>query len=230
MLTCSFPYVRNWLNEHPFRNEANARLICNLVTGGSIKVRRGSGTAIDTDTPPPHPEQSANTESATESTMPQLQRSETSAPVPPTTTEDLKDNSMPTTFQFSFPFDEVWKYLVLASHDQDRDRFWFCVNLDRAVDISLNVTLRTASEQSRFHQTKRGHLKSTLTKATLASSKFTLTQSSGARSMTHSTLYILLEEGGQADQIVLECRLTDLQKQVVRCNICSNDEPTDYYR
>ena len=37
LLTCSFPYVRDWLNEHPFRNEANARLICNLMTGGSIK-------------------------------------------------------------------------------------------------------------------------------------------------------------------------------------------------
>jgi hypothetical protein len=21
LLTCSFPYVRDWLNEHPFRNE-----------------------------------------------------------------------------------------------------------------------------------------------------------------------------------------------------------------
>jgi integrase/recombinase XerD len=30
LLTCSFPYVRDWLNEHPFRNELNARLICNL--------------------------------------------------------------------------------------------------------------------------------------------------------------------------------------------------------
>ena len=29
--TCSFPYVRDWLNEHPFKNEPNARLICNLV-------------------------------------------------------------------------------------------------------------------------------------------------------------------------------------------------------
>ena len=37
LLTCSFPYVRDWLNEHPFRNEANARLICNLVTGAPIK-------------------------------------------------------------------------------------------------------------------------------------------------------------------------------------------------
>ena len=37
LLTCSFPYVRDWLNEHPFRNEPNARLICNLLTGGPVK-------------------------------------------------------------------------------------------------------------------------------------------------------------------------------------------------
>jgi len=37
LLTCSSPYVRDWLNEHPFRNEDNARLICNLVTGAPIK-------------------------------------------------------------------------------------------------------------------------------------------------------------------------------------------------
>src|SRR5215204_5182990 len=37
LLTCSFPYVRDWLNEHPFRNESNARLICNLLTGAPIK-------------------------------------------------------------------------------------------------------------------------------------------------------------------------------------------------
>jgi integrase/recombinase XerD len=37
LLTCSFPYVRDWLNEHPFRNESNARLICNLLTGGPVK-------------------------------------------------------------------------------------------------------------------------------------------------------------------------------------------------
>jgi integrase/recombinase XerD len=30
LLTTSFPYVRDWLNEHPFQNELNARLICNL--------------------------------------------------------------------------------------------------------------------------------------------------------------------------------------------------------
>jgi hypothetical protein len=37
LLTCSFPYVRDWLNEHPFRNESNARLICTSYTGGPIK-------------------------------------------------------------------------------------------------------------------------------------------------------------------------------------------------
>ena len=37
LLTCSFPYVRNWLNEHPFKNEPNARLICSLVNGSPIR-------------------------------------------------------------------------------------------------------------------------------------------------------------------------------------------------
>jgi hypothetical protein len=37
LLTCSFPYVRDWLNEHPFRNEPDSRLICNLMTGAPIK-------------------------------------------------------------------------------------------------------------------------------------------------------------------------------------------------
>jgi integrase/recombinase XerD len=37
LLTCSFPYVRDWLNEHPFRNEPEARLICNLITGAPVK-------------------------------------------------------------------------------------------------------------------------------------------------------------------------------------------------
>ena len=36
LLTCSFPYVRDWLNEHPFKNEPNARLICNLYNGSPI--------------------------------------------------------------------------------------------------------------------------------------------------------------------------------------------------
>ena len=37
LLTFSFPYVRNWINEHPFRNEPEARLICNLYNGSPIK-------------------------------------------------------------------------------------------------------------------------------------------------------------------------------------------------
>jgi integrase/recombinase XerD len=37
LLTISFPYVRDWLNEHPFKNEPGARLICNLITGSPIK-------------------------------------------------------------------------------------------------------------------------------------------------------------------------------------------------
>src|ERR687897_2965386 len=37
LLTLSFPYVRDWLNEHPFKNEPNARLICSLVTGSPIR-------------------------------------------------------------------------------------------------------------------------------------------------------------------------------------------------
>jgi integrase/recombinase XerD len=36
LLTCSFPYVRDWLNEHPFRNEPNVRLICNTITGAPV--------------------------------------------------------------------------------------------------------------------------------------------------------------------------------------------------
>jgi integrase/recombinase XerD len=32
----AFPYVRDWLNEHPFRNKPNARLICNLYNGSQI--------------------------------------------------------------------------------------------------------------------------------------------------------------------------------------------------
>jgi integrase/recombinase XerD len=36
LLTCSFPYVRDWLNKHPFRNEPSARLICNIMTGAPI--------------------------------------------------------------------------------------------------------------------------------------------------------------------------------------------------
>jgi integrase/recombinase XerD len=37
LLTFSFPYIRDWLNEHPFKNEPNARLVCNLTTGGPVK-------------------------------------------------------------------------------------------------------------------------------------------------------------------------------------------------
>jgi integrase/recombinase XerD len=36
LLTCSFPYVRDWLNEHPFKYQPNARLICNLYNGAPI--------------------------------------------------------------------------------------------------------------------------------------------------------------------------------------------------
>jgi integrase/recombinase XerD len=37
LLACSFPYVRDWLNKHPFKNTAGARLICNLQNGAPIK-------------------------------------------------------------------------------------------------------------------------------------------------------------------------------------------------
>lgn len=37
LLTFSFPYVRDWMNEHPFRNEPNARLVCNLLNGSALK-------------------------------------------------------------------------------------------------------------------------------------------------------------------------------------------------
>ena len=40
LLTCSFPYVRDWLNKHPFRNEPNARLICNIITGLLLILKR----------------------------------------------------------------------------------------------------------------------------------------------------------------------------------------------
>jgi integrase len=36
LLTMSFPYVRDWLNEHPLKNEPEARLICNLNNGSPI--------------------------------------------------------------------------------------------------------------------------------------------------------------------------------------------------
>ena len=40
MLSSSFPFVRDWLNEHPFRNEPNARLICNELNGAPITPDR----------------------------------------------------------------------------------------------------------------------------------------------------------------------------------------------
>jgi len=39
LLTFSFPYVRDWLNEHPFKNESDARLICNLRNGSPINPK-----------------------------------------------------------------------------------------------------------------------------------------------------------------------------------------------
>ena len=36
LLTISFPYVRDWLNEHLFKNEPHARLICNLNNGAKL--------------------------------------------------------------------------------------------------------------------------------------------------------------------------------------------------
>lgn len=39
LLTTSFVYVRDWLNMHPFINEPNARLICNLHNGAPIKPK-----------------------------------------------------------------------------------------------------------------------------------------------------------------------------------------------
>jgi integrase/recombinase XerD len=36
LLTCSFPYVRDWLNKHPFKNSPDARVICNLMTGAPV--------------------------------------------------------------------------------------------------------------------------------------------------------------------------------------------------
>jgi len=31
LLTMSFPFVRDWINEHPFRNTPDANLICNIM-------------------------------------------------------------------------------------------------------------------------------------------------------------------------------------------------------
>jgi integrase len=37
LLTSSFTYVRDWINKHPFKNEANAKLICNLYSGAQVR-------------------------------------------------------------------------------------------------------------------------------------------------------------------------------------------------
>ena len=37
LLTMSFPYVRDWINEHPFKNTPDAHLICNVITGAPVK-------------------------------------------------------------------------------------------------------------------------------------------------------------------------------------------------
>ena len=36
LLTSSFPYVRDWINKHPFKNSPDARLICNLHNGAPV--------------------------------------------------------------------------------------------------------------------------------------------------------------------------------------------------
>ncbi|HEX5186137.1 MAG TPA: hypothetical protein VFV86_04530 [Nitrososphaeraceae archaeon] len=36
LLTFSFPYLRDWLNEHPDRSNTDARLVCNLKNGSPI--------------------------------------------------------------------------------------------------------------------------------------------------------------------------------------------------
>ena len=37
LLTTSFPYVRDWINDHPFKNTPNANLICNIMTGAPVR-------------------------------------------------------------------------------------------------------------------------------------------------------------------------------------------------
>jgi len=39
LLMMSFPFVRDWLNQHPFKDEPNARLVCNLHNGAPIKPK-----------------------------------------------------------------------------------------------------------------------------------------------------------------------------------------------
>ncbi len=50
LLTCSFPYVRGWLNNYPFRNQPEARVICSLYNGSPVK--NGIHTALDILLPP----------------------------------------------------------------------------------------------------------------------------------------------------------------------------------
>ena len=38
LLNLSFPYARDWINEYPFKNEPNVRLICNLLTGAPVRA------------------------------------------------------------------------------------------------------------------------------------------------------------------------------------------------
>ena len=40
LLTVSFPYVRDWLNNHPLKDYPKARLICDLKTGKPLKPER----------------------------------------------------------------------------------------------------------------------------------------------------------------------------------------------
>jgi integrase len=37
LLISSFTYVRDWINKHPFKNESDPRLICNLYTGAPLR-------------------------------------------------------------------------------------------------------------------------------------------------------------------------------------------------
>jgi hypothetical protein len=37
LLTLSFPYVRDWLNMHPFKDNPDARVICSLKNGAPVK-------------------------------------------------------------------------------------------------------------------------------------------------------------------------------------------------
>ena len=38
LLASSFPYVRDWFNEHPYKNEPQAKLICSILNGAPIKA------------------------------------------------------------------------------------------------------------------------------------------------------------------------------------------------